>query len=94
MRYDAHIRGMESFEMAPYFKDRVLNNPQRQHLIPFVAITVNEPEETLSQRDGKIRHFRYVPELGRHVRVITRADGALFNVHEDSNYARKQRRSE
>jgi hypothetical protein len=79
---------VEGFEVAPYFERRVLNNPQRAHLIPHVAETVRAPEETLIQSDGKIRHWRYVPELRYHVRVTTTADGALFNAHEDSNYTR------
>lgn len=86
--------GLEGFEFAPYFERRVLNNPERTHLIPFVAATMNEPEEIGVQKDGRVQHWRYVPELGYHIRVITTADGALFNVHEDSGYTRKQRRQE
>ena len=85
---------MEGFEVAPYFERRVLNNPQRGHLIPHVAETIRDPEEILVQSDGKIRHWRYVPELRYHIRVTTTADGALFNAHEDSNYTRKKGRPE
>jgi hypothetical protein len=49
---------VEGFEVAPYFERRVLNNPQRAHLIPHVAETVRAPEVTLIQSDGKIRHWR------------------------------------
>lgn len=85
---------MERFEVAPYFERRVLNNPQRAHLVPYIAETVRNPGETQTQSDGKIRHWRYVPELRYHIRVTTTADGALFNAHEDSNYTRKKGRSE
>ncbi len=85
---------MEGFEVAPYFERRVVNNPARAHLIPYVAEAVRVPEETVVQSDGKIRHWRYVPELRYHIRVTTTADGALFNAHEDSNYTRKKGRPE
>lgn len=85
---------MEGLEVAPYFERRVLNNPQRSHLIPYVADAVRHPEETLVQSDGKVRHWRYVPELRYHIRVTTTGDGALFNAHEDSNYTRKKGRPE
>jgi hypothetical protein len=85
---------VEGFEVAPYFERRVLNNPQRAHPIPYVAATVQAPEETLVRSDGKIRHWRYVPEPRYYIRVTTTADGALFNAHEDSNYTRKKGRPE
>lgn len=85
---------MEGFEVAPYFERRVMNNPERVHLIPYVAEVVRDPEETVVQSDGKIRHWRYVPELRYHICVTTTADGDLFNAHEDSNYTRKKGRPE
>lgn len=84
----------EGFETTPYFQRRVLNNPQRQHLLPHIVKTINEYEDMEIQRDGKIRHYRYVEELSRHIRVITTADGALFDAFEDSNYTRKRRHKE
>lgn len=83
---------MQGFELAPYFVRRVLNNPDRQHLLPHVAVTVNEYEEYEEQDDGKVRYWRFAEELGHHVAVITTGDGALFNAFEDSNYTRKTRR--
>jgi hypothetical protein len=85
---------VEGFEVAPYFERRVLNNPQRVHLIPHIAEAVRSPEETQVQSDGKLRHWRYIPLLRYHIRVTTTADGALFNAHEDSNYTRKKGRPE
>jgi len=85
---------VEGFEVAPYFERRVLNNPDRARLIPYVAGIVREPKEILVQSGGKVRHWRYIPELRYHIRVITTADGALFNAHEDSNYTRKKGRPE
>lgn len=84
---------LEGFEVAPYFERRVVNDPVRsRRVLPHVANTENNPEETMTQPDGKVRYWRYVPELGHHIRVITTADGTLFNAHEDSAYTRRQRR--
>lgn len=88
------MEGLEGFEFAPYFERKVLNNPERQHLLPYVVVTINEYEDYEVQEDGKLRHWRYAPELGHHVRVITTADGALFDAFEDSNYSRKERRQD
>ena len=85
---------MEGFEVTPYFERRVMHNAELAHLVPHVAETVRAPEETLVQSDGKIRHWRFVPELRYPIRVTTTVDGALFNAHEDSNYTRKKGRPE
>lgn len=85
------MEGLEGFEVAPYFERRVIGDPARRvRVLPYVALTVKEPEATLTQSDGKVRHWRYIPELGHHIRVITTTDGALFNAHEDSGYTRRQ----
>ncbi len=87
------MEGLEGFELTPYFERRVVNDPvRRRRVLPYVADAVNDPEETMTQPDGKVRYWRYVPELEHHIRVVTTADGALFNAHEDSAYTRRQRR--
>ena len=87
------MEGLEGFEFAPYFERRVINDPdRRRRVLPQVADAVNDPEERVTQADGKVRHWRYVPELEHHIRVVTTADGALFNAHEDSAYTRRKRR--
>ncbi len=84
---------LEGFEFAPYFERRVINDPERRRrVLPHVADAVNDPEETITQPDGKVRYWRYVPELEHHIRVVTTADGTLFNAYEDSAYTRRQRR--
>lgn len=56
------MEGLEGFELAPYFERRVINDPERWRVLPHVADTVNDPEETMTQTDGKVRYWRYVPE--------------------------------
>ena len=87
------MEGLEGFELTPYFERRVVNDAERRRRgLPHVADTVNDTEETITQPDGKVRCWRYVPELEHHIRVVTTADGALFNAHEDSAYTRRRRR--
>jgi hypothetical protein len=87
------VEGFEGFELTQYFERRVVNDPERRRrVLPYVADAVNDPEETVTRPDGKVRYWRYVPELEHHIRVVTTANGALFNAHEDSAYTRRQRR--
>jgi hypothetical protein len=87
------VEGLEGFELTPYFERRVVNDPERRRrVLPHVADAVSDPEETMTQPDGKVRYWRSVPELEHHIRVLTTAGGALFNAHEDSAYTRRQRR--
>lgn len=72
---------LEGFEIAPYFEHRVVKDPARsRRVLPHVADAINNPEEMMPQPDGKVRRWRYVPELGHHIRLVTTVDGALFNV--------------
>ena len=90
--YIMSVDYLEGFEITPYFRDRVLGDPVRARLAPYIAETVNSFEYIEAQEDGRVKHWRYVPELGHHLLVITTADGALFNAFDDSNFTRRQRR--
>lgn len=84
---------LEGFEVTPYFERSVMGDPtRRERVLPHVAQVVNEAEEKQTQSDGKVRHWRYVADLGHHIRVITTQDGALLGAHEDSQYTRRSRR--
>ena len=70
-----------------YFKIKVLGH--RAYIkLEWCELTVREPEATEVQpEDGRIRHWRYIPELGKHLRVITLADGkTLHNAFPDRSY--------
>jgi hypothetical protein len=71
-----------------YFQRRVLQ--QRSYIkLEWCELTVSSPEATETQPDGRIRHWRFVPELGRHLRVITLEDGeTLHNAFPDRNFKR------
>jgi hypothetical protein len=73
-------------KQTEYFKRRVLEH--RPYIkLEWCEQTVREPEATEVQPDSRIRHWRYIPELGKHLRVITLDDGeTLHNAFPDRNY--------
>jgi hypothetical protein len=49
--------------------------------------TVRQPEYVEIQPDGRIRHWRYIEELGKHLRVVTLEDGeTLHNAFPDRGF--------
>lgn len=73
-------------QFTPYFRRRVLQ--QRPYIRPeWCEQAVREPAYKETQPDGRIRHWIYIEELGKHLRVITLADGeTLHNAFPDRNF--------
>lgn len=73
-------------EQTTYFKRRVLRER------PFICLewceqAVREPEATEIQPDGRIRYWRFVPERGKHLRVVPLPDGeTLHNAFPDRSF--------
>ena len=61
-------------DQTDYFKRRVLRD--RPYIrLDWCEQAVRAPEATEVQPDGRIRHWLYVDALGKHLRVVTLADG-------------------
>ncbi len=75
-------------KQTDYFKRRVLRT--RNYInIEWCEQAVRHPEKVEVQADGRIRHWAYIPELRKHLRVITLSDGeTLHNAFPDRNYKR------
>lgn len=73
-------------KQTAYFRRRVLK--ERPYIqLEWCERTVQEPETTEAQPDGRIRHWRYFDELGKHLRVVTLADGeTLHNAFPDRSF--------
>lgn len=73
-------------KQTEYFRRRVLQ--ERPYiLLEWCELTVREPEATKMQPDGRIRYWRYFDEIGKHLRVITLADGeTLHNAFPDRSF--------
>lgn len=54
---------------------------------------LRNPELTEVQSNGRIRHWGFIPELGRYLRVVTLEDGeTVHNAMPDRNFTRKRSR--
>lgn len=69
-----------------YFREQVLR--KRPYLrLEWCAAVIASPLMRESQSDGRIRHWAFVPELGRYLRVVTLADGqTIHNAFADRNF--------
>jgi len=69
-----------------YFLEQVLR--KRPYLnLEWVEQVLSAPEHVEAQRDGRVRHWRYIPALGRHLRVVTLNDGkTVHNAFPDRGY--------
>jgi hypothetical protein len=70
-------------KQTEYFKRRVLQDR------PYIRLewcegAVREPEATEVQADGRVRYWRFVPELDKYLRVVTLEDReTLHNAFPD-----------
>ncbi len=73
-------------KQTEYFKRRVLG--ERPYFdLEWCETAVREPEATEVQSDGRVRHWRFVPELDKHLRVVTLEDGeTLHNAFPDRSF--------
>jgi len=73
-------------QTTAYFRRRVLE--ERPYIRPeWCEAVVHAPEAVEVQSDGRIRHWRFIPELGRYLRVVTLEDGVtLHNAFPDRSF--------
>jgi hypothetical protein len=59
----------------PYLKDE------------WIEHTFQNPTRTETQANGRIRHWAFIPELGKYLRVVTEADGkTVHNAFADRRF--------
>ena len=77
-----------------YFERSVMRRPDRRSIRrEWCERALQEPEQTEVESNGRIRHWVYVAEAGKYLRVVTLEDGeTVHNAMFDRNYARKQGR--
>jgi hypothetical protein len=71
---------------TPYFRSSVLL--RRPYLkSEYVESVLRGPLRTEVQANGRIRHWAFIPELGRYLRVVTEADGeTVHNAFVDRGF--------
>jgi len=53
----------------------------------WIEQTVQNPVQTEVQENGRIRHWAYIEELGKHLRVIVEPDGeTVHNAFPDRGF--------
>jgi len=69
-----------------YFDEQVL--VKRPYIRPeWCEQAIRHPEHTEVQADGRIRHWIYIPDLGKYLRVVTLPDGeTVYNAFPDRNF--------
>ena len=69
-----------------YFQEQVLR--KRPYLLPEWCERVRlDPERTETQPDGRIKHWGWIDELGKYLRVVTLEDGeTIHNAFPDRDY--------
>lgn len=69
-----------------YFREQVLR--KRPYIkIEWCVRAIEQPIEWKVQADGKIRHWVFVEELGKYLRVITLCDGVtIHNAFPDRRF--------
>jgi hypothetical protein len=73
--------------MTDYFRNDVLEKRPCIRLEWCVAALQNPVRREVQSEDGRIRHWLYVPELGRFLRVVTLPDGlTLHNAFPDRRF--------
>jgi hypothetical protein len=69
-----------------YFEEQVLRKrPYLQR--EWCERVLSRPLRREVQPDGRIRHWAYIPELGKHLRVVTLEDGeTVHNAFPDRDF--------
>jgi hypothetical protein len=77
------------FKTTAYFR-HTRQRPDRAHIrLEWIAETAWTPEFEKEQEDGRLRRWRYIPEVRRYLRVILLADGeTVHNAFFDRRFTR------
>jgi hypothetical protein len=72
-----------------YFEEQVIRKrPYIQR--DWCERTLTKPDHREQQPDGRIRHWLFIPELGKHLRVVTLEDGeTVHNAFPDRGFKEK-----
>jgi hypothetical protein len=78
---------MTALSMTDYFRDDVLVKRPYIELGWCREALTNPIRREVQPEDGRIRHWVFVPALGRYLRVVTLADGVtLHNAFPDRRF--------
>jgi len=79
-------------KMTRYFEEQVLRKrPYIQR--SWCQLALARPEQRETQPNGRIRHWTWIPEAQKYLRVVTLADGeTVHNAFFDRNFRTTEER--
>ena len=76
-----------------YFEKDILGEKRSYIKREWCEKVLCNPEHTEVQKNGRIRYWGYIDELGKYLRVVTLEDGeTVHNAMPDRNFTQKRRR--
>ena len=84
-------RNFALVRFTPYFENKV--RIERPYLrMEWLALALANPIETIKQPNGRLRHWVYVEEYKKYLRVVTLEDGeTVHNAFFDRGYLRRKK---
>jgi hypothetical protein len=75
-------------KFTPYFENKVMK--ERPYLrLEWLGRALTNPIETVKQPNGRLRHWVFIEEYGKYLRVVTLEDGeTIHNAFFDRGYER------
>ena len=78
---------MAGYPQTDYFRDNVLHKRQYLRLSWCIAAIENPVRREVQHHDGRIRHWIWIEELQRYLRVVTLEDGVtIHNAFPDRRF--------
>lgn len=79
-----------NIKTARYFDEQVLC--KRPYIeMEWCILVVDNPIRREIQPDGRVRHWGFIPELGKYLRVVTLEDGeTIHNAFPDRGFEENQ----
>jgi hypothetical protein len=75
-----------------YFEEDILGRKRPGIRREWCERILREPEFTAVQENGRVRHWGYVEEIDKYLRVVTLEDGeTVHNAMPDRNFTRRRR---
>jgi hypothetical protein len=82
-----------AYEDDAVLRGRLLGNKRPGIRREWCERVLRSPDFTEVQENGRVRHWGFVEEIGKYLRVVTLEDGeTVHNAMPDRNFTRKQRR--
>ncbi|MGI9049769.1 MAG: hypothetical protein ACR2GU_10440 [Rubrobacteraceae bacterium] len=76
-----------------YFEKDILGEKRSYIKREWCKQVLRNPAHTEVQKNGRIRHWGYIEEIEKYLRVVTLEDGeTVHNAMPDRNFTRKRRR--